>query len=193
MWTPESKCALVVVRALSALASPAVTRLWQLSELVQWSDNQHRPFVPSCWVYQRRSHSAPRVLTQTHSCFLTSGHLHFYLSYSPMMHIHTAESIITLVFFCWQHSSQNWQYWPNNTTSKYKLISRFITVNSVRICIVFAAEQTLTHSLLSLHLYHHRSPCNMCHFVFKLWRPGALFCEVFLLGPWITCKLGCLD
>ncbi len=30
---------------------------------VRRSDNQHRPFVPCCWVHQRRSHSAPQVLT----------------------------------------------------------------------------------------------------------------------------------
>ncbi len=61
------------------LASPAVIRLWQLSESVQRSDNQCRLFVPSCWVNQRRSHSAPWVLTWTHSHFLPSGHLHSYL------------------------------------------------------------------------------------------------------------------
>ncbi len=35
----------------------------------------------------------PLVLTQTRSCFLTSGHLYFYLRYLLVMHIHAAESI----------------------------------------------------------------------------------------------------
>ncbi len=60
------------------LASPAVTHLWQLSELMWWSDNQRRLFVPSCWVNQRRLHSAPWVLTQTRSHFLTSRQFNSY-------------------------------------------------------------------------------------------------------------------
>ncbi len=65
---------------LLSLRSPAVTRLWHLSELVQRSDNQCRLFVPCCWVNQRRLHSAPWVLTRTHSRFLPSGHFYSYLA-----------------------------------------------------------------------------------------------------------------
>ncbi len=140
MWSPESKYALVVVWSHLALASLAVTRLWQSTKSLQQSDNQRRLFVPGCWVNQGRLHSAPWVLTQTRSCFLTSGHLHFYLHYSLVMHIHAVESVITLVFFCQQHSSQNWMYWPNIATSKYKLILRFITVNSIGKCIGFLSR-----------------------------------------------------
>ncbi len=79
---------------MSDYVHPAVTHLWQISESMQQSDNQHRLFKPSCWVNQRRSHSVPWVLTRTCSCFLTSGHLHFYLCNSLVMHIHATESII---------------------------------------------------------------------------------------------------
>ncbi len=125
---------------------------------MQWSDNQCRLFVPSCWDNQRRLHSAPWVLTQTRSCFLPSRHLHFYLTRDAYL---CSRVIITIVFFCRLHSSQNRMYWPDNATSKYKLISRFITVNYVRICINCRQYRLLlTHTLLGLHHYHHHCPCS---------------------------------
>ncbi len=67
------------------------------------------------------------------------------------MHIYVSESFTTVVFFCWQHSSQNRMYWPDHATSKYKLILWFITVNSVGICIIFGT--TDSHSLTCYSVY----------------------------------------
>ncbi len=61
-------------------------------------------------------------------------------------------------------------YGPNNATSKYKLILRFITVNYVGICINFWQNRlSLTHALLSLHFYHHYCPCTVSRVIGCPW------------------------
>ncbi len=87
-------------------------------------------------------------------------------------------------------------YWPDNATSKYKLISQFITVNSIRIYINFQQNRlSLTRTLLGLHLYHHHHPCSSyylyaCFFTqtcevnqvssVVIWK----FTLLFLFGAW---------
>ncbi len=70
---------------------------------------------------------------------------------SLVIHIYVAESLITIVFFCQLHSSENCIYRPNNATSKYKLILRFITVNYIGICIIVGRTDSHSFTLYSVY------------------------------------------
>ncbi len=140
------------------LASLAVTCLWQLSKSIRRSNNQCRLFVPSCWVNQRRSHSAPWVLTQTRSPFLPTGHFYSYLScdaylYSWVINNHSLFLLVTFFLELYLRTRQcNFQVQVDLSIYHSQLHRDMYHCRQNRL--------SLTHALLGLHFHHHYRPCT---------------------------------